>query len=69
MAISTVQDLRTADTTPSPGPSYSPDHLVGETYLGLWSAGVIPPGPMQDPEAAHRAAADLLRAFGVQVAA
>jgi hypothetical protein len=46
-------------------PTYSALDLMGETYLGLWSAGKIPAGPMVDPVAAQRACADLLRAFGV----
>lgn len=53
---------------PSPfpnGPTYSALDLMGEVYFGLWGAGKIPPGPMLDPEAAQRACADLLRAFGV----
>ncbi len=68
---STIRDIgRSADTgTPSgppPSPSYSPENLPGEAYLGLWSAGKIAAGPMVDPEpeGAVRAAADLLRAFG-----
>src|SRR4051794_39141397 len=52
--------------TPFPtGPTYSALDLLGEVYLGLWGAGKIPPGPMPDPEAAQRACAVLLRAFGV----
>jgi hypothetical protein len=51
---------------PWPGaPRYSPEELMGEVYLGLWTARVIPPGPMVDPERAVRAAADLLLAFGI----
>ncbi|MFG1659012.1 hypothetical protein ACGFIY_21020 [Micromonospora chersina] len=52
--------------TPWPGgPTYSALDLMGEVYLGLWSAGKIPAGPMRDPEGAQRACVDLLRAFGV----
>lgn len=45
--------------------TYSALNLLGECYLGLFNTGVIPPGPMPDPEGAQRACADLLRAFGV----
>lgn len=51
----------------APGARYSPQDLMGEVYFELWDAGRIPDGPMRDPAAAHRAAADLLRAFGVEV--
>ncbi|MGS2615107.1 hypothetical protein ACVCAH_11355 [Micromonospora sp. LZ34] len=52
--------------TPWPdAPTYSAVDLIGETYLQLWAAGKIPPGPMRDPEAAQQACVDLLRAFGV----
>lgn len=59
------------DPNPMPngprGPRYSPEDLMGETYFGLWRAGVIPPGPMRDPIAAKVACIELLRAFGVEV--
>jgi hypothetical protein len=65
MTVTTVQGSRTADTTTSPERSYSPDHLMAETYRALWELGLIPDGSQVDPYAAVAASADLLRAFGV----